>query len=210
MTIQEIRAFNRFYTNLIGALNYSKHLYTPYTLTESRLLYELAHTPGTDAAELRAELSLDAGYLSRMLTKFEREGLVERGPSEHDARRQRVTLTPQGRGTAALLDERSRDAVGALLDRVDPDKRRRLVEALRTAREILSADETPAGTPGRPPVATDPCCAARSPAIWAGWCSGTARCTRRSTGGMPPSRAWSPGSSPTSRRTTTSGWSGCG
>ncbi|EST23263.1 bifunctional helix-turn-helix transcriptional regulator/GNAT family N-acetyltransferase [Streptomyces niveus] len=147
MTIQEIRAFNRFYTNLIGALNYSKHLYTPYTLTESRLLYELAHTPGTDAAELRAELSLDAGYLSRMLTKFEREGLVERGPSEHDARRQRVTLTPQGRGTAALLDERSRDAVGALLDRVDPDKRPRLVEALRTAREILSADETPAGTP---------------------------------------------------------------
>ncbi|MET9554748.1 helix-turn-helix domain-containing GNAT family N-acetyltransferase [Streptomyces sp. NPDC006645] len=147
MTIQEIRAFNRFYTNLIGALNYSKHLYTPYTLTESRLLYELAHTPGTDAAELRAELSLDAGYLSRMLTKFEREGLVERAPSERDARRQRVTLTPQGHGTAALLDERSREAVGSLLDRVDPDERPRLVEALRTAREILSVGETPPDTP---------------------------------------------------------------
>ncbi|MET4927526.1 helix-turn-helix domain-containing GNAT family N-acetyltransferase [Streptomyces sp. PSRA5] len=144
MTIQEIRAFNRFYTNLIGALNYSKHLYTPYTLTESRLLYELAHTPRTDAAELRAELSLDAGYLSRMLTKFEREGLVERAPSEHDARRQRITLTQQGRGTAALLDERSHEAVGTLLDRVEPDKRPRLVEALRTAREILSADGTAA------------------------------------------------------------------
>ncbi|MFD3523711.1 GNAT family N-acetyltransferase [Streptomyces sp. NPDC058653] len=141
MTIQEIRAFNRFYTNLIGALNYSKHLYTPYTLTESRLLYELAHTPRTDAAELRAELSLDAGYLSRMLTKFERDGLVERAPSEQDARRQRITLTPQGRGTAALLDERSREAVGTLLDRVEPDQRPRLVEALRTARELLSAGE---------------------------------------------------------------------
>ncbi|WP_405820104.1 helix-turn-helix domain-containing GNAT family N-acetyltransferase [Streptomyces sp. NBC_00838] len=144
MSIQEIRAFNRFYTNLIGALNYSKHLYTPYTLTESRLLYELAHAPCTDAAELRAELSLDAGYLSRMLTKFERDGLVERAPSEQDARRQRITLTRQGRGTAALLDERAREAVGTLLDRVEPDERPRLVEALRTAREILSAGETPA------------------------------------------------------------------
>lgn len=161
MTIQEIRAFNRFYTNLIGALNYSKHLYTPYTLTESRLLYELAHTPRMDAAELRAELSLDAGYLSRMLTKFEREGLVERAPSEHDARRQRVSLTQQGRGTAALLDERAREAVGSLLDRVDPDKRPRLVDALRTAREILSAGETAADSPrpaaGRQgPVLRDP------------------------------------------------------
>ncbi|MCI3223158.1 helix-turn-helix domain-containing GNAT family N-acetyltransferase [Streptomyces sp. NP-1717] len=144
MSIQEIRAFNRFYTNLIGALNYGKHLYTPYTLTESRLLYELAHAPRTDAAELRAELSLDAGYLSRMLTKFERDGLVERAPSEQDARRQRITLTRQGRGTAALLDERAREAVGTLLDRVEPDERPRLVEALRTAREILSAGETPA------------------------------------------------------------------
>ncbi|WP_405617772.1 GNAT family N-acetyltransferase [Streptomyces sp. NBC_01508] len=145
MTIQEIRAFNRFYTNLIGALNYSKHLYTPYTLTESRLLYELAHTPCTDAAVLRAELSLDAGYLSRMLTKFERDGLVERAPSEHDARRQRITLTQQGHGTAALLDERSREAVGTLLDRVEPDERPRLVEALRTARKILSAGEPATG-----------------------------------------------------------------
>lgn len=161
MTIQEIRAFNRFYTNLIGALNYSKHLYTPYTLTESRLLYELAHTPRTDAAELRAELSLDAGYLSRMLTKFERDGLVERTPSEQDARRQRVTLTPQGRGTAALLDERSREAVGTLLDRVEPDQRPRLVEALRTARELLSAEasvEDGRGAPSRrdSPVLREP------------------------------------------------------
>ncbi|MFD3920555.1 GNAT family N-acetyltransferase [Streptomyces sp. NPDC058595] len=156
MSIQEIRAFNRFYTNLIGALNYSKHLYTPYTLTESRLLYELAHTPRTDAAELRAELSLDAGYLSRMLTKFERDGLVERAPSEQDARRQRITLTRQGRGTAALLDERAREAVGTLLDRVEPDERPRLVEALRTAREILSAGETPAAGRREGPVLRDP------------------------------------------------------
>jgi len=53
MTVQDIRAFNRFYTNVIGALDYGRHLYAPYTLTESRVLYELAHSPRTDAADLR-------------------------------------------------------------------------------------------------------------------------------------------------------------
>ncbi|MFE4538148.1 GNAT family N-acetyltransferase [Streptomyces scopuliridis] len=140
MAVQEIRAFNRFYTNLIGALDYSKHLYTPYTLTESRVLYELAHAPRTDAADLRVELSLDAGYLSRLLTKFEKDGLVGRAPSERDSRRQRITLTPQGREAAALLDERSREAVGSLLARVEPEQRPRLADAMRTVQDILGAD----------------------------------------------------------------------
>ncbi|WP_329117554.1 bifunctional helix-turn-helix transcriptional regulator/GNAT family N-acetyltransferase [Streptomyces sp. NBC_01465] len=137
MPVHEIRAFNRFYTNLIGALDYSKHLYTPYTLTESRVLYELAHAPRTDAADLRAELSLDAGYLSRLLAKFERDGLVERAPSALDSRRQRITLTPSGREAAALLDERSREAVSTMLSRVDPAERDRLTESLRSVRDIL-------------------------------------------------------------------------
>lgn len=139
MPIHEIRAFNRFYTNLIGALDYSKHLYTPYTLTESRVLYELAHTPRTDAADLRAELSLDAGYLSRLLAKFERDGLVERAPSEVDSRRQRITLTPRGRQAAALLDERSGEAVASLLAKVPAEERSRLAEAMGTVREILGS-----------------------------------------------------------------------
>jgi DNA-binding MarR family transcriptional regulator/GNAT superfamily N-acetyltransferase len=138
MPIQEIRAFNRFYTNLIGALDYGKHLYTPYTLTESRVLYELAHSPRTDAADLRGELSIDAGYLSRLLAKFERDGLVARAPSERDPRRQRITLTDRGRNAAALLDERSRQAVGALVADVPERDRDRLAEALGTVRELLS------------------------------------------------------------------------
>ncbi|MDQ0842893.1 helix-turn-helix domain-containing GNAT family N-acetyltransferase [Streptomyces sp. V1I6] len=138
MPIQEIRAFNRFYTNLIGALDYGKHLYTPYTLTESRVLYELAHSPRTDAADLRGELSIDAGYLSRLLAKFERDGLVARAPSERDPRRQRITLTDRGRKAAALLDERSRQAVGALVADVPERDRDRLAEALGTVRELLS------------------------------------------------------------------------
>ncbi len=101
MAVREIREFNRFYTNLIGALDYSRHLHTPFTLTEARVLYEIAHAPRTDAADLRVELSLDAGHLSRILAKFEEQRLVTRRPSEQDARRQRIELTTHGREAAS-------------------------------------------------------------------------------------------------------------
>ncbi|MFI0896786.1 GNAT family N-acetyltransferase [Streptomyces sp. NPDC020983] len=145
MAVREIREFNRFYTNLIGALDYSRHLHTPFTLTEARVLYELAHAPRTDAADLRLELSLDAGYLSRMLGRFEEQRLVTRGPSAEDARRQRIELTEEGRKAAGLLEERSQEAVATLVDRMAPEDRQRLAEAMRTVREILrDSARTPA------------------------------------------------------------------
>ncbi|GGT13537.1 bifunctional helix-turn-helix transcriptional regulator/GNAT family N-acetyltransferase [Streptomyces chromofuscus] len=143
MTVQDIRSFNRFYTHLIGALDYGRHLYAPYTLTESRVLYELAHSPRTDAADLRVELHLDAGYLSRILNRFEQDGLIERTPSERDTRRRRITLTARGRETAGLLDERAHRAVEELLATVPPMERGRLAEALRTVRTVLGGDRTP-------------------------------------------------------------------
>jgi DNA-binding MarR family transcriptional regulator/GNAT superfamily N-acetyltransferase len=143
VNVQEVRAFNRFYTNLIGALDYSRHLYTPYTLTEARILYELAHATRLDAADLRASLHLDAGHLSRLLLKFEKDGLLTREPSAEDARRQRITLTDEGQKAAALLEERSLGSVGALLERVPPGDRARLTEAMGTIRSVLS-EERPA------------------------------------------------------------------
>jgi len=143
MTVQDIRAFNRFYTNVIGALDYSRQLYAPYTLTESRVLYELAHSPHTDAADLRTELSLDAGYLSRILNRFEEDGLIERTPSARDPRRRSVALTARGRETAGLLAERANESVGALLATVPSAERPRLSEAMRTVREILSDGHLP-------------------------------------------------------------------
>ncbi len=143
MTIEDIRSFNRFYTNLIGALDYSRHLYTPYTLTEARVLYELNHAPQADAADLRGALTLDAGYLSRLLGRFEKDGLVTRGPSAEDARRQRVALTPRGREAAHLLEERSREQVGTLLGRVPPDRRAQLAAAMSTVRALLSESAVP-------------------------------------------------------------------
>ncbi|WP_314171908.1 bifunctional helix-turn-helix transcriptional regulator/GNAT family N-acetyltransferase [Streptomyces winkii] len=136
-TVQEMRSFNRFYTNLIGALDYSRHLHTPYTLTEARVLYELVHVPRTDAADLRAALSVDAGQLSRMLARFEERGLVSRGPSRRDARRVNVELTEEGREAARLLEERSQSAVESLLDGMAEAERELLARSLRTARGIL-------------------------------------------------------------------------
>ncbi|UNO41928.1 bifunctional helix-turn-helix transcriptional regulator/GNAT family N-acetyltransferase [Streptomyces sp. MST-110588] len=137
MAVQEIRRFNRFYTNLIGALDYGRHLYTPYTLTEARLLYELAHSRRVDAADLRVSLSLDAGYLSRLLTKFEERELITRSRSDKDSRRRCVMLTERGRQAADLLEERSRESAGTLLDRVPAPDRPRLVASMETIRKLL-------------------------------------------------------------------------
>ncbi|MFG2828603.1 GNAT family N-acetyltransferase [Streptomyces sp. NPDC048434] len=135
--VRELRRFNRFYTNLIGALDYGRHLYTPFTLTEARVLYEVANHPRVDAADLRASLSLDAGYLSRLLGRFEDRELIIRGRSEQDPRRQRITLTEGGREAAGVLEERSQDAAGSLLRQLPAGDRARLVDAMRTIRALL-------------------------------------------------------------------------
>ncbi|GGS46341.1 bifunctional helix-turn-helix transcriptional regulator/GNAT family N-acetyltransferase [Streptomyces cinerochromogenes] len=156
MTVEDVRAFNRFYTGVIGALDYERHLYAPYTLTEARVLYELAHAPHLDAVDLRGGLGLDAGYLSRILNRFEESGLIARGPSDSDPRRRRITLTARGRATAALLEERAQDMVGALLDGVAPADRPRLAEAMRTIRDILGTAQPPAEKPAEDVVLREP------------------------------------------------------
>ncbi|MFG2494903.1 GNAT family N-acetyltransferase [Streptomyces caniferus] len=151
--VRELRRFNRFYTNLIGALDYGRHLYTPFTLTEARVLYEVANHPPVDAADLRVSLSLDAGYLSRLLGKFEDRELITRGRSEQDPRRQRITLTEGGREAAGLLEERSQDAAGSLLQKLPAADRARLVDAMRTIRTLLDED-APQPPGGRAPELT--------------------------------------------------------
>ncbi|MFI0224979.1 bifunctional helix-turn-helix transcriptional regulator/GNAT family N-acetyltransferase [Streptomyces lydicus] len=143
--VRELRRFNRFYTNLIGALDYGRHLYTPFTLTEARVLYELAHHERVDAADLRNSLSLDAGYLSRLLGKFEHRELISRGKSEEDPRRQRITLTEGGREAAGLLEERSQESAGTLLQDLPPADRARLVASMRTIRAVLGEETEDAG-----------------------------------------------------------------
>jgi DNA-binding MarR family transcriptional regulator/GNAT superfamily N-acetyltransferase len=139
--VAAVRAFNRFYTRLLGLLEEGL-LHSPYTLTEVRVLFELSSRGSTEVADLRRALDLDAGYLSRMLARLDAEGLVSRQRSADDARRQTVALTEQGRRTFAELDARSSDQIRVLLDKLSEVDRRRLVGAMATIRELLDSSES--------------------------------------------------------------------
>ncbi|MFC4051858.1 GNAT family N-acetyltransferase [Actinomadura syzygii] len=131
-----VRAFNRFYTGVIGVLGEGL-VKTPYSLTEARVIFELAQREDTEVLALRRVLDLDAGYLSRMLARFETDGLVARERAAGDARRQIVRLTPRGREVFAMLDERSVAEIRDLLDGLPAADRRRLVAAMSTIHGIL-------------------------------------------------------------------------
>lgn len=134
--IATVRAFNRFYTNLIGVLREGL-LQSPYSLTEARVIFELAQREATEVAEVRAALDIDGGYLSRMLARFDADGLIMRERSVLDARRQVIRLTQPGRQAFAMLDARSAQEIRHLLARLEDEERRRLVGAMGTIREIL-------------------------------------------------------------------------
>ncbi|QJW84563.1 bifunctional helix-turn-helix transcriptional regulator/GNAT family N-acetyltransferase [Ramlibacter terrae] len=134
--VKAVRAFNRFYTQRIGVLK--RYLDTDFTLTEVRVLYELAHRPGLTASDLVRELELDAGYLSRILRRFETGGWIAREAAPHDARQSLLTLTEDGYATFAPLQQKSRDETAALLADVAPPARPRLVQALDTVHRLLA------------------------------------------------------------------------
>jgi DNA-binding MarR family transcriptional regulator/N-acetylglutamate synthase-like GNAT family acetyltransferase len=134
--VAALRAFSRFYTRVLGVLD-DGLLDTPYSLTEARVLYELAQRDGTETVELRRAVGIDAGYLSRLLSRFSADGLITRERSPDDGRRQVIRLTASGRTAFQVLDRRSADQVAELLGTLDLDERRRLVAALGTAGEIL-------------------------------------------------------------------------
>ncbi|GAA3555338.1 helix-turn-helix domain-containing GNAT family N-acetyltransferase [Nonomuraea rosea] len=136
--VSEVRAFNRFYTKVIGVLQ-AGMLDSPYSLTEVRVLFELAQTEQMATGELRTLLDLDAGYLSRILTRFETDGLIARERSASDARRQVVRLTPAGSETFGGLDERSAGEIERLLSGLSEEDQRRLVAGMAAIRGALGA-----------------------------------------------------------------------
>jgi DNA-binding MarR family transcriptional regulator/GNAT superfamily N-acetyltransferase len=127
--VAAVRRFNRFYTQKIGVLQ-EGFLNSRFTLAEGRVLYELAHRDRTTATEIGRELGLDAGYLSRILARFEKQRLLKRTPSPEDKRRYHLSLTEQGRDAFAPLDEASRAEVAALLEPMPETRRHRVVEAM--------------------------------------------------------------------------------
>ena len=148
--VAAVRAFNRFYTARIGVLR-DGLLRTPHSLTEARVLYELGQREVTEVADLRREMDIDAGFLSRLLARLHGHGLVARERSADDARRQRVRLTEEGAAAFAELDRRSADEIGAVLDALPEDDQQRLVAAMDTVHDVLT-QAPPAGAlrPERP------------------------------------------------------------
>ena len=136
--VAALRAFNRFYTRRIGVLD--EKLYgTPFTLPQTRVLWELAHHDGITASELARLLDLDPGYLSRLLAALKSRRLVRAQRSPADARQSVLTLTAAGRRAYAPMDAHSQAQVGALLAALDEPNQRRLLQATGTIESLLGA-----------------------------------------------------------------------
>jgi DNA-binding MarR family transcriptional regulator/GNAT superfamily N-acetyltransferase len=143
--IAAVRRFNRFYTRKIGVLHEGL-LGSPLSLTEGRVLYELAQRAPTTASELAGELTLDSGYLSRVLSGFDKRGFVERRPSDEDARQIILTLTDLGRDMFATINARSHDEIATMLSPLSGADQAKLVKALETV-EALLGDRRATGAP---------------------------------------------------------------
>jgi len=141
--VAAVRRFNRFYTRQIGVLR-EKLYRSPFSLTEVRVLYELAHRHQLTAKELCRDLGLDPGYLSRMLRTFEKRGWLKRTLSPDDARHYFLALTAKGRDAFAPLNQRSAQEVGALLRQVPKTSRAGVIRAMHTIEQAFAAGDSQA------------------------------------------------------------------
>lgn len=139
--IGAIRAFNRFYTRKIGVLDGMAS--SPFSLAEARVLYELAQRPQCTATDIRKELGLDAGYMSRILRNFERKKLVTRERSDTDERQRFLSLTAKGRKAFVPLNERSNRDVAKMLATLSSTERQEVVSAVQTLRRLLDQKAEP-------------------------------------------------------------------
>src|SRR5215212_2812314 len=138
-SIEVVRRFNRVFTRRIGVLREGL-LHSRYSLTEARILFELAHREDRSASDLSRKLGLDPGYLSRTLVRLEGQGLIARARSENDGRRRILSLTSAGKDAFAMLDTRSREEVAEMLGGLSERDQRRLVDAMGIIEGILQRD----------------------------------------------------------------------
>jgi DNA-binding MarR family transcriptional regulator/GNAT superfamily N-acetyltransferase len=143
--IAAVRAFNRFYTSKLGFLD-QQLLKSPFSLSEARVLYELANRQSPSAKEIGTELGLDAGYLSRIVQKFDEDGLIVRKPFAADRRQYQLSLTAKGRQAFAKLDRSSHDDVADMLAVLPQDDRKRLIAAMAGIERLLGSAGVSPGT----------------------------------------------------------------
>lgn len=136
--VSAVRRFNRFYTQKIGVLQEGLNR-SPFSLTGARVLYEIAHRPDTTASEIGADLALDAGYLSRILTGFAKRRLVRKSASTNDGRKSHLQLTDKGRKAFAKLNAQSHADVAKMIAPIGAHQKKRLLDAMQTIESLLSS-----------------------------------------------------------------------
>jgi DNA-binding MarR family transcriptional regulator/GNAT superfamily N-acetyltransferase len=140
--VQAVRAFNRFYTHKLGVLD-QQLLKSPFSLSEARVLYELAHAGEQSAKEIGIALGLDAGYLSRIVQSFDESGLIARKQLPSDRRQVQLSLTAKGHQAFAKLERVTQDDVAAMLRPLSAEDRRRLTGSMETIERLLAIPRTP-------------------------------------------------------------------
>ena len=152
--VEDVRGFNRFYTRVLGLLR-PDLAGSAFGLTEARVLFELAHRDDVAVSELRRDLGIDAGYLSRIVSGFSTSGFVAREKSTADGRRQVVRLTDDGRRAFAELDQLQADAIATMLAPLDEGQRAELVTSMGRIRRTLGDEPRWRGLVLRPPAPGD-------------------------------------------------------
>jgi DNA-binding MarR family transcriptional regulator/N-acetylglutamate synthase-like GNAT family acetyltransferase len=147
--IAAVRGFNRFYTRRIGVLQQGL-LDSEFSLTEARVLYELAHRERLTATELGRDLGLDPGYLSRILRLFQQRGLLSKEPAPNDARQSLLSLTTAGRRAQSVLEDRSNAEVAAMLQTLEEEQQARVLQAMRTIEQLFGERAAPTAYVLRP------------------------------------------------------------
>jgi len=142
-SVEDVRRFNRFYTKRIGLLEQGL-LKTRFPLTQARIIFELAQHEQSTARELIGELGLDPGYLSRILSTFEKDGLIRKMQSKSDSRRRFLKLTARGRKSFTTLNNRSGQEVRGLLLGLSGEDRHRLTHAMHAIEDVLGSEPKPA------------------------------------------------------------------
>jgi DNA-binding MarR family transcriptional regulator len=135
--IEKVRKFNRFYTNIIGLLD-QHFLDTPFSLTEGRVLYEISQLEECSAKKIRENIAIDEGYLSRIIDKFVKKGLITKAPSPKDGRLHIIVLTKKGREAFSKLNENSNKLISQITETLSEQENAELVSMMKRIQELLT------------------------------------------------------------------------
>jgi DNA-binding MarR family transcriptional regulator len=138
--IEKMRSFNRFYTNVIGLLD-QHFLDTAFSLTEGRILYEIAHMDGCSAKRIRENIAIDEGYLSRIIDKFIQKGLITKKPSPKDKRLHLIVLTKKGQEQFSKLNENQNRLITQIIEHLSEKESTELVAMMERIHELLTKEE---------------------------------------------------------------------